>query len=184
MATSLPIKFPTEDSVKKALKINSFRELSKDKIMQFASMIPYMDKEIAIAIINQFPKYAEFVKIIILVYMETANKILDDNKESQMAAIHGYQTILDCLSNKLEKSNTEKERKSITNDMVFVADKIAEIDEKNKKFLDKMVKNVLAGVGIAVLAVGAGIGISTSINSKSELPQLDEDSEEDNYDEH
>lgn len=183
MAKSLPIKFPTEDSVKKALKINSFRELSKDKIMQFASMIPYMDKEVAIAVVNQFPIYAEFVKVIISVYMETANRILEDNKESQMAAIHGYQTILDSLSNKLEESNTEEERKSITNDMISVADKIAEIDEKNKKFLNKMVNKILAGVGIAVLAVGAGIGISSSINSKSELPQLNEDDEEDNHDE-
>lgn len=179
MAKGLPIKFPTEESVKKALKINSFRELSKDKVMQFASMIPYMDKEVAIAVINQFPAYADFVKAIISVYMETANRILEDNKESQMAAIHGYQTILDGLSKKLEESNTEEVRKSITDDMVFVAGKIAEIDEKNKKFLNKMVTKILAGVGIAVLAVGAGIGISSSISAESELPQLDEDNEED-----
>lgn len=177
MAKHLPIKFPTEDSVKKALKINSFRELSKDKVMQFASMIPYMDKEVAIAVINQFPTYAEFVKVIISVYMETSNKILEDNKESQMAAIHGYQTILDSLSKKLEESNTEEERKSITDDMISVADKIAEIDEKNKKFLSKTVTKILAGVVVAVAAVGAGIGISSSINSKSELPQLNEDDE-------
>lgn len=175
MAKGLPVKFPTEESVKKALKINSFRELSKDKIMQFASMIPYMDKEVAIAVINQFPAYAEFVKVIISFYMETANRILDDNKESQMAAIRGYQTILDSLSKKLEQSNTEEERKSITDDMISVADKMAEIDEKNKKFLNKMVTMILAGVGIAVLAVGTGIGINSSINSKSEFPQLDED---------
>lgn len=183
MTKNLPIKFPTEDSVKKALKINSFRELSKDKIMQFASMIPYMDKEVAIAVINQFPKYVEFVKVIISVYVETTNKILEDNKESQMAAIRGYQTILDGLSKKLEESNTEEERKAITNDMIAVADKIAEIDEKNKKFLNKMTNKILAGVGIAIVAVGAGIGISSSINSRSELPQLDEDDEEDNHDE-
>lgn len=180
MAKNLPIKFQNEDSVKKALKINSFRELSKDKVMQFASMIPYMDKDVAIAAINQFPTYAEFVKDIISFYMETANRILEDNKESQMAAIHGYQTILDSLSKKLEESNTEEERKSITDDMISVADKIAEIDEKNKKFLYKMVSMILAGLGIAVAAVGAGIGISSSISSKSELPQLDDDDEEDN----
>lgn len=179
MVKSLPVKFSTEEAVKKALKINSFRELSKDKIMQFASMIPYMDKEVAIAVINQFPTYAEFVKVIISVYIDTTNRILDDNKEIQMATIHGYQIILDSLSKKLEESNTEDVRKSITNDMISVADKIAEIDEKNKKYLSKIVNKILAGVGIAVLAVGAGIGISSSMNGKSELPQLDEDEESD-----
>ena len=175
MAKSLPVKFPTEESVKKALKINSFRELSKDKVMQFASMIPYMDKEVALAIINQFPTYAEFVKSIISVYSDTANRILDDNKESNKAAIQGYQTILDGLSKKLEETTTEEDRKSVTNDMIFVAGKLAEIDERNKKFLLGMVNKILTGLGIAVVAVGAGIGISSSIRGKNDLPGLEED---------
>ncbi len=52
---NLPRRYVSEESVKKALKLDSFRNLSKEKVMQFASMIPYMDKEVAIAIINQFP---------------------------------------------------------------------------------------------------------------------------------
>ena len=54
---NLPKRYVSEDAVKRALKIDSFRNLSKDKVMQFASMIPYMDKEVAIAIINQFPLF-------------------------------------------------------------------------------------------------------------------------------
>lgn len=52
MSKKLPRKYLSENAVKRALKIDSFRNLSKDKIMQFASMIPYMDKEVAIAIIS------------------------------------------------------------------------------------------------------------------------------------
>ena len=52
MSKKLPKRYVSENAVKRALKIDSFRNLSKDKIMQFASMIPYMDKEVAIAIIN------------------------------------------------------------------------------------------------------------------------------------
>ncbi len=62
MSRKLPKRYVSENAVKRALKIDSFRNLSKDKIMQFASMIPYMDKEVAIAIINQFPIYADFGK--------------------------------------------------------------------------------------------------------------------------
>ena len=47
----------SEDQVKKALHIDSFRNLSKDKIMEFASLIPNMDKDVAISIINQFPQH-------------------------------------------------------------------------------------------------------------------------------
>ena len=49
----------SEEQVKDALQINKFSEISKDKIMEFVSLIPNMDKEVAIAIINQFPAYAD-----------------------------------------------------------------------------------------------------------------------------
>lgn len=65
---SLPKRYVSEEAVKHALKIDSFRNLSKDKIMQFASMIPYIDKEVAIAIINQFPEYVSFGKAAIEQY--------------------------------------------------------------------------------------------------------------------
>lgn len=92
MNKKLPKRYLTEDAVKKALKIDSFRNMSKDKIMQFASMIPYMDKDVAIAIINQFPKFADFGKSMIENYTKLCDNILQKNHESQMAAIHGYQT--------------------------------------------------------------------------------------------
>lgn len=44
----------SEEQVKKALQIDSFRNLSKDKIVEFASLIPHMDKDVAIAIINNW----------------------------------------------------------------------------------------------------------------------------------
>ena len=66
----LPKRYVSEEAVKHALKIDSFRNLSKDKVMQFASMIPYMDKEVAIAIINQFPVYADFGKAAIEQYTD------------------------------------------------------------------------------------------------------------------
>ena len=48
----------SEDQVKKALHIDSFRNLSKDKIMEFASLIPNMDKDVAISIHIRTTSYA------------------------------------------------------------------------------------------------------------------------------
>jgi hypothetical protein len=42
----------TEAEVKKALAIDSFRNMTKDKIMEFVSAIPNMDKDVAIKIIE------------------------------------------------------------------------------------------------------------------------------------
>ena len=149
MARGLPKRYVTEAAVKKALKIDTFRNLSKDKIMQFASMIPYMDRDVAIAIINQFPVLADFGKIAISAYMQMSDRILEKNNDSQMAVIYGYQTILDALSKRMAVENiTEAERKSITEDMISVADKIAEADLNNKKFLDRMSTKVLFSTAI------------------------------------
>ena len=44
----------SEDQVKKALHIDSFRNLSKDKIMEFASLIPNMDKDVQFLLLTSF----------------------------------------------------------------------------------------------------------------------------------
>lgn len=179
MSIKLPKKYVSEDAVKRALKIDTFRNLSKDKIMQFASMIPYMDKEVAIAIINQFPKYAEFGKAAMSCYMQICDSILEKNNKSQEAVIKGYQTILDTLSKRLEKENiSEEERKSITEDMISVADKIAEADLQNKRFLEKMGTKVLWGVLGVVALVGAAIGINSMVGSGEDLPQLEDNNDD------
>jgi hypothetical protein len=183
MSNGLPKRYVSEDAVKKALKIDSFRNLSKDKVMQFASMIPYMDKDVAIAVINQFPKFADFGKVVISSYSDACNKMLENNKESQASVIHGYQTILDALSVRMNANDiTEDERKSITEDMITAADKIAQADIENKKFLDKMGTKLLFA-GLAVLAaVGAGIGIHSQFGNDGSLPELSDDDEDDDND--
>lgn len=95
--------------------------------------------------------------------------------------IKGYQTILDALSKRLDKNNiSEKERKSITDDMISVADKIAQADLQNKKFLERMGMKILWGLGIAVAVVGAGLGINAAIKAgDDDLPQLADNKDDD-----
>ena len=88
----------SEEQVKKALQIDSFRNLSKDKIMEFASLIPHMDKDVAIAIINQFPVYVESSRNIIEQYNTMCDKVLQNNDDSRKDAVMAYKTILDDLS--------------------------------------------------------------------------------------
>lgn len=176
---NLPKRYVSEEAVKRALNIDSFRNLSKDKIMQFASMIPYMGKDVAIAIITQFPAYTDFGKIAVEHYSQICSNILENNKESQNAVITGYQTILDALSKRMEKEElTEQERSAITQDMIQVADKIAMADLNNKKFLDRMGNKIFLGVLGVVAVIGAGIGINSAVGNSSSLPEVQDDKDE------
>ncbi len=55
-------KIMDEKEVKEILKIDDFRKMSKNKIVEFVSMLPKMDKEVALASINKFPNYAVMAK--------------------------------------------------------------------------------------------------------------------------
>lgn len=90
-------KMITEQQVKDALQIDSFRNLSKEKIMEFASLIPNMDKDVAISIINQFPAYAESSRKMLEQFKNVCDAALENNKDSQKDAILAYRKILDDL---------------------------------------------------------------------------------------
>lgn len=146
-------RYTSEEQVKKALKISSFRNLSKAKVMKFISLIPQMEKEVAIAIINQFPIYAEQMANMVVCLKEVCEKILESNDKSQSKAIDAYNITLDTLKKKVEdRSLSVEDQKQFAAQMVEIADKIADLDRENKNFL-LQVLTICASVvgGIAVL---------------------------------
>lgn len=70
----------------------------------------------------------------------------------------------------------------MTEDMISVADKIAESDLQYKKFLDRMGTKVLFGVLGFAAFVGAGIGINSAFGGTGKLPRLEEDDDENSND--
>lgn len=88
--------------------------------------------------------------------------------------------ILEALSARLSNEKiTEEERKTITDDMISIADKIAIIDMQNKNFLDKMSSKILWGIFGVVTLIGTGIGISSMISNSGEIPEISENEEKD-----
>ncbi len=160
----------SENEVKKVLNIDSFRNLSKDKIMEFVSIIPNLDKDVAIKIIEQFPNYAEYSKSIVNELKGMVNNAMEENTASNMESIKAYNKILDELSILLQKENiSPEERKRITEDMILVADKISEKDTENKHFLNNiLVKGALPLAGLVIL-VGASL---LGGNSNIKLPNI------------
>ena len=47
----------SEQQVLQRLGIQDFRHMTKDKIMRFATMLPYMDPEVAKKALEQFPAF-------------------------------------------------------------------------------------------------------------------------------
>ena len=158
------------EEVKNALKIDSFRNLSKDKIMEFVSLIPNMDKEVAIKIIEQYPAFAKLSESMVAQLNKMCDTALEKNEESQRLTIQVYKQILDELSNQLHMEDISKEeREKITKQMIEIADKISVKDTENKAFIDKMVK-YSTGFAIGALVLGAAI-LGVNIKGK-DIPKL------------
>lgn len=163
-------KLITQEQVLKALNIESFRNLSKDKIMEFVSLIPNMDKDVAISIINQFPAYAELASNMVVQLNAMCDAALKENSISQKEAIEAYKLILDSLSEVLKKEDiSSEERDAITDKMILVADKISAKDTENKEFINNILKYGTPIIG-GILILGAAI---LGVNAKgTKIPTL------------
>ncbi|MCL2190073.1 MAG: hypothetical protein FWB87_15070 [Defluviitaleaceae bacterium] len=166
----MPQQLISETQVKNALQIDSFRNITKSRIMEFASLIPNMDKDVAMAIINQFPAYASAATDMVVQFKEMCDSALKDNKESSKEAIEAYRKILDDLGELLKKDEiSPEERASITENMIAIADKISAKDTENKEFLDKVIKHC-AHIVTAALILGSVI---LGVNAKgAKIPFL------------
>lgn len=160
----------SEKQVKEALGIKKFSELSKDKIMEFASMIPDIDKDVALSIIQQFPDYVNFSKDTIEILSKQCDRILNSKDDSRKDTVKTYQFILEQFSQKINAGTlSSDDEKYYAQKMVEIADKVAEKDSEHKKFLEKLAI-INGGAMIVALAIGGAI-LGVNIKAK-DIPKL------------
>ncbi len=151
----------SEQQVKNVLGIDSWRNLPKEKMMEFVSLIPNMDKEVAMTIVNQFPAYAEMAKSMITELQRTCDKAMSENTSGQEWAFAGYKSTIDSLAEMVNREDiTAEERAYITRKMIEIADKMAAKDSENKKFLAWTIKAKGALILCAVIFGSAILGIN------------------------
>ena len=137
-------------------------------------MIPYMEKEVALEIIKQFPVYVEFVESAIENYTQLCKTILETNKEEYEQAVYAHQYVLETFANQLEQENlTEEERREFSEKMMEEADKITELYLQQQKFHERVFKTI---GGVVTLALGVTVTMLglKAIGSDEDLPQLDD----------
>ncbi len=151
----------TADQVKEYLDITDFRNLSKEKMIDFVSAIPYMDKDIAIKIIEQFPEYSAFGKEMVSHYNELCDSILEENNNSIQAVMYGYKQTLETLHSLVLSDNiSAKERKYYTEQMIEIANEMVELYDKNKEFISGLFKYATCLFGGCVIAGAIILGVN------------------------
>lgn len=161
-----------ENQVKAVIGITDWRHLSKEKLMNFVSILPNVDNEDAIKIIEQFPEFSKNSLEMINIMKDLCINALEDDKHSTDQSIIAYKQIisdvympiLDELSSLVKRDDISAEdRKYFADKMIEVADKAEGVadkiglkDTEGKEFKGKLL-NTFGGVILGTLMIGATI---------------------------
>ena len=164
----------TEKQVLKRQDIPDFRHMSKAKVMQFVSMLPYMNPEVAKKALEQFPEFAERATEITAQYKDIIEAGFKSNDSSMQAYYSTCNAIIETLQTELDKENISSEDKQfIISQMIELAKMMGEKDTENKKFI----RNLAMGFGVTALGV---LALAASIlGSNTRVAQEDNEDESD-----
>lgn len=174
----------TEQNVLRKLGIEDFRQLNKEKSIQFISMLDKMEPEVAKTALEQFPEFSNISKEILSEYKNTLDKGIESNNASIKRVYDNYNAIILSLQKELERTDLSFDEKVyILEQMKDIASKIDKKDSENKKWLKGMavVGGVIALAGIAVLGVALG-GAFASKTPDIDTPDPEPDPDLDNFD--
>lgn len=150
-------KLVTEDQVKNMLGIDSFRSISKEKIIEFVSSMPDMDREVAVKCIEQFPEFKESANLMVAHLINACETILKDDKENRETTVETYKMILSNLDDQLHESELSlTEKQDIIDKMIDVADKVADLERDARSFRRHII-DIIGGVASFGIAVGGAI---------------------------
>lgn len=151
----------SEEDIKKKLNITDFRSLSKDKIIEFVSLLPRMDKDEALAIINQFPNYSDMSKVMINQMTNLCNNAIKSDENTHKEIIQSYKSVLLTLQEELKNEQlTPQDKDKINCQMLEIINGMSAKDSERKKLINTIVENS-GKVVTGVIIVGATIlGIS------------------------
>lgn len=159
----------TEKKVLKKLGIPDFRHMSKDKIKGFATMLPYMDPEVAKKALDQFPAFKDLVGEMVVQYKSIIERIFEENRISQKAFYDACDSILSALKEELSDAEIDaSERERIENNMIKVASMIGDKDRENKLYHLKIIGTVTAAFSVFLGATMTLLGTNMRSSNTDE----------------
>ncbi len=172
------MKYKSEQKIMKKLGIESWRNLSKDKVVKFAAMMPDMDKEVMLKIIEQFPEFREFANGVLEHFEESVKNLSEANSKDFVLVIEGLKETQQIIKAELDKPEISSEdRHFLIENLMRIAEMYKELDSNNKKFLKALSTDNLKVVGLTVLAAVVVLGAKVLFDGDNR-DNIDGDSDE------
>lgn len=151
--------FESEDAVKKALGIETWRNLSKANVMRFAALMPDMDREVMLAIVAQFPVFTQFAVKTMAVLGDAARESRGSNDASQAELGKGRAHLRETIARELARDDlTVEDRKYWVDQLQKSLADQGHDDARNKAFLVDVLNRQTAVAGAALIAAVVFVG--------------------------
>lgn len=148
------------ESEKQALELfgkENFRNVTKDDVVGYISMIKNLEPEVAKKVLEQYPELVKLIHEKLVGYNETIEKSIESSDKTSEQCFEIYKKVLSDLSKCLDKDDlSEEERKEIREQEMEIARMADRKDLDNKNFNWKMV-SAASFVVVTVIGVGAGV---------------------------
>lgn len=95
----------SEQKALKLLNISDFRYLTKDKIVEFSSLLYRMDPEVAKKALEQIPEYVKLASEMVRTYKEVIDKMFEANAADTKAFYDACNGILSTLAAQLQNAD-------------------------------------------------------------------------------
>ncbi len=153
----------SEDAVKKALGIDSFREMSKEKMLAFAASMPDMAKEVRMKLIEQIPGFQKFAMDAINVAERTFKETLSNEDKRGERLNDSMADVRESIKTQLADPNISEEHARFLNDKLIETGTIEAESQKESRTHDAQQAGetrkavvALAGIGLVAAIVLAG----------------------------
>lgn len=150
----------TEIELLNELDIPDWRHMTKDKVITFASRMPYIDPEVAKKALEQFPNFVKLGNELVVALKDITNSSYEESSKSMIHAYEANMKILESLDARLNKPFIfPKEREMIINAMLEISDRIYKMENEHHHFLYKGIGTVGKVAAGAILIAGAAVGV-------------------------
>jgi hypothetical protein len=157
------VTLDSEDAVKKALGISSFREMSKEKMLAFAASMPDMAKEVRLKLIEQIPGFQTFAMDAINVAERTFSETIS-NEDKRGERLHDSMAdIRESLKSQLADENISENHARFLNERLLETGIVEAESQKASRAHDthqagetRKAVVALAGIGLVAAVILAG----------------------------
>lgn len=163
-------RYTSEIELKRALGIESFRNLSKDTLLRFLEQLPEVDPELAIELIKQVPEIRVLATSVLDDAARAHEAALGSNSSSQEMVHEIHLKTLEILEAELKKDLSPEDWQRVLEEIRIVASNAMLRDTENKRYLAELLDMRLTAAVVASAA--AVVGVIVVVATKSGLKPL------------